>query len=260
MSVQLVFYFLKNSPLSPLDLSSRRVAAAVQTTCSRKMHFWIDKRSPYGFGRGARVSGSGFGQYPRRMRPTKPWSQNNRSGNAATTPTSADRNSYPLNADTHHHHNQHGVTTEPSDGSSSRSYFKWSLWTIAIALCTLVYIICAKLYHEHQLFTFCALLALFFIFGVCTISSMFRRTTDAATAGPQVVFASPAVVRQESTSSSSRNSQGGAVGHPQPPQGHHSNNTLDHSNYATVNRSPSISIHNLAESPTPTYHNSHNQV
>lgn len=248
------------------------------------MHFWIDKRSPYGFGRGARVSGSGFGQYPRRLRPSKPWSQNNR--HAATTPTSIDRNSYPGSHGDHQATAAAAAGAEPSDASasSSPSYCKWSLWAIAIGLSSLlVYIICAKLYNEHQLFTFCALLAVFFILGVCTVSNMFRRTT----AQPLAAGNAPQVLRQESSSSSSRNTSvtapaaGPASSHPhqsqqqqqQHPhhnhhhhhhhhnhhQSHHTNNN-QHSNYVPDNRSPSISIHNLAESPTPTYHNSHNQV
>lgn len=221
------------------------------------MHFWIDKRSPYGFGRGARVSGSGFGQYPRRCRPSKPWSQTNR--NAVTTPTSAEAAHVEALSHHHHHHHHAAAAADPSDVSSP-SYFKWSLWAIAIALSTiLVYIICAKLLHEHQLFTFCALLAVFFVLGVCTVSSMFRRTEQ------QPVATAAVPMPQDSTSSRAAGGGGNEDQqqrhrqHHQNPQTHHnhSTSTLEYPNYGPDNRSPSISIHNLAESPTPTYHNNH---
>lgn len=184
------------------------------------MHFWIDKRSPYG--RGARVSGSGFGQYPRRIRPSKPWSQTNRN---VTTP-----NTDPTHGDTlihHQHHHHHVAGSDPLDATSSPSYFKWGLWAIAISLSTtLVYIICAKLVHEHQLFTLCALLAIFFILGVCTVSSIFRRTDQPV--------ATAAAAPQESSSARAAGS------------------TLDNSTVPDNSSPPppSISIR-----PSPTHHN-----
>lgn len=240
-----------------------------------EMHFWIDKRSPYGFGRGARVSGSGFGQYPRRLRPSKPWNSNR---NTATTPTSSDRNTYPAHSDVHHYHHpnpnhhQHPAGGgDSTEDTSSPSYCKWSLWAFAIALSSLLfYIVLFKLYHDHQMFTFCALLAVVFILGVCTVSTLFRRTANAdpIVAGPASTSpdAAPSLMlRQESSTSSSGRTTCGGGGVSGSGAGHPVNNANSNNNSHTLssvvpdNRSPSISIHNLAESPTP-YHNSHNQV
>lgn len=226
------------------------------------MHFWIDKRSPYGFGR-ARVSGAGsaYGQYPRRLRPSKPWSQTHRSTASSTSSTPNDGNGI---AD-HHQGETLPHIDEPSDDSAS--YFKWFLWAIAIALSTfLVYIICDNLYHVYLLFTFCALLAIFFLLGVCTISNLFRRTA----AQPPLAATSPPEISlpQQPLESNSRHQQ-----HPEHQhQHHHHHHHHQHHRQAahrhqapqemmhTHESSPTISIHNLAESPTPTYHHSHNQV
>lgn len=214
------------------------------------MHFWIDKRA-YGFGR-SRVSG----QYPRRLlRPTKPWSTTHRT-TAACSSSSSTPNEL------------HAADHEPVDDPSSPSYLKYTLWAIAITLSTfLVYIVCDQ---DHQLFTFCVLLAIFFLLGVCTV---FRRT-PAATAGTAASACADtleAPVQPQQAAIQSHHQQHN-VSHQQRHHHHHHHN---HHNHGTVigttepanyvlpddNRSPSISIHNLAESPTPTYHNSHhNQV
>lgn len=218
------------------------------------MHFWIDKRS-YGFGR-SRVAG----QYPRRLLrpPTKPWSTTHRTAYSSSSSTPNE-----LHAATDH---------EPVDDPTSPSYLKYTLWAIAITLSTfLVYIVCDQ---DHQLFTFCVLLAIFFLLGACTV---FRRTPAAATATAATppnaacpdTLEAPAVQPQAAIQSYHQQHN---VSHHHHRHHHHNNHhhnqgtligTTESANYVLPddNRSPSISIHNLAESPTPTYHNSHhNQV
>lgn len=220
------------------------------------MHFWIDKRS-YGFGR-ARVSGSGFGQYPRRLRPHKPWPSS--SHHRATPAAAATIHPNPPVEPTAADHQHHIVEIDTTDPTATPSYLKWSLWAVAICLSTIfVYLIGDKLYHE-QLFTFCAFLAVFFILGVCTVSNLFRRRSDSQDAIP------PAAVPHQPRTNDLHH-------HHQPQQhetSHHNHLQQEtHHNHHPHSRHPhsesmqdrSISIHNLAESPTPIYHNSsHNQV